>query len=249
MTSAVAVIPARLGSTRFPRKVLASETGSPMVRHVWEAATAAERIERVVVATDAQEVVDAVEAFGAEAVMTSPDHPNGTSRIAETASKLGLDNDAIVVNVQGDEPEIEPGAIDALVGAIAQGQCPSATVAGPFAQGEDFADPNKVKVVLNGRGEAVYFSRSVIPFARSGEYPAGHEPLKHAGLYAYRRWLLDAYLDMAPTALESIEQLEQLRLVYHGVPMAVAIYQTRSSGIDTPEQYASFVRRFRSREG
>lgn len=240
----IGVIPARLSSTRLPGKVLLDRTGKPLVRHVYESASRAKVLSRVVVAADDQRVLDAVRAFGGEAVMTSPDHRSGTSRLAEAAATLSLPAGAIVVNVQGDEPEIEPGPIEAAVAALIASECPMATVASPFMPGENPHDPNLVKVVLRRDGTALYFSRSLIPFAREGGSPV--EPLRHVGLYVYRREFLDVYCSLAPTPLESAEVLEQLRVLEHGHAIAVAVHPCRSAGIDTPEQYEAFVRRFKA---
>ncbi len=240
---ATVIIPARLGSTRFPGKVLADRTGWPLIRHVYERAKLARCAARVVVATDDQRVRAAVEGWGGACVMTSPEHPNGTARIAEAARVLGQGADAIVVNAQGDEPELEPALIEAAVGALERSGAPMATAAVPFAVGEDAANPALVKVVLAGDSTALYFSRSVIPFNRDGAPTV--RPLKHIGLYAYRRSFLDTYLALPPTELEAAEQLEQLRALYHGHRIAVAVLDIRThGGIDTPEQYEAFVARW-----
>lgn len=241
-----AFIPARLGSTRMARKALAADTGKPMVQHVYEAAARAALADEVIVATEADEVVRAVEAFGGRAILTSPDHPNGASRIAEACDKLGVAEDALVLNVQGDEPEIEPGTIDAAAAALAESDAPVATVASPMLPGDDPTDPNMVKVVLNRRGEALYFSRSLIPFDRDGLGVC--PPLKHVGLYAFRRPYLRVYADLEPTPLEESERLEQLRILENGGRIAVAIRPCRNAGIDTPEQYAAFVARYMARQ-
>jgi 3-deoxy-manno-octulosonate cytidylyltransferase (CMP-KDO synthetase) len=232
-----------MGSTRFPGKVLANATGKPLIQHVWEAARRARCIARVVVATDDQRVMEAVEKFGGEAVLTSAAHESGTSRLAEAANILGLTGSSLVVNVQGDEPELDPEWIDAAVGALCSSGAPMATLALPFADDEDPRDPHLVKVVLNLRGAALYFSRSLIPFPRDpGRAPA--RPLKHLGLYAYRRPFLETYITFEATALEQTEMLEQLRVLYYGYAIAVAVGAGRShGGIDTPQQYESFVRR------
>lgn len=240
----VAMIPARLGSTRFPRKVLADRTGWPLVRHVHERARRATRPTRVVVATDATEVRRACEDFGAEVVMTAPDHPNGTSRLAQAARLLGLADDAIVVNVQGDEPELEDGLIDAAVDALVRSRAEVATIASPWNADDDVANPAIVKVVLARDGSALYFSRSVIPHPRVAGVC---EPLRHVGLYAYRAGFLQRYVGLEPTPLEQAESLEQLRVLEHGHRIAVAVRPARATGIDTPEQYAAFVARWRSR--
>ena len=242
---AVVVIPARMGSTRFPGKVLADATGRPLIQHVYEAAGRATTAGRVVVATDSERVAAAVRGFGGEAVLTG-EHPNGTSRLAEAARLLGLAPDAIVVNVQGDEPEIEPSAIDEAVGALVDSGSPAATVAAPFAPGEDPRSPNLVKVVRRGDGTAMYFSRALIPFDRDGTGAA--RPLRHVGLYVYRREFLDRYLSLAPAETEKAEQLEQLRILHHGFAIAVAVVHAGGfGGIDTPEQYEAFVSRWRAR--
>ncbi|MCC6661685.1 MAG: 3-deoxy-manno-octulosonate cytidylyltransferase [Phycisphaerales bacterium] len=243
--SATIIIPARLGSTRFPGKVLADRTGRPLIRHVYEAASRARGVERVVVATDDDRVRRGVAAFGGHVVMTRPDHPNGTSRLAEAAAILGLPPDAVVVNVQGDEPEIEPAVIEAAAAALVGGSAPVATVACPLSAGEDAANPSIVKVVRRLDGTALYFSRALIPFPRDG---VGLAPLKHAGIYAYRRSFLDTYTRLIPTELELTEHLEQLRVLAHGFAIAVAVVESAGhAGIDTPEQYEAFVERWRRR--
>ena len=240
---AVILIPARLASERFPRKVLASETGKPLIQHVYEAASRAASAARVVIATDADEVHEAVRAFGGESVMTDAAHPNGTSRLAQAATLLDLPDESIVVNVQGDEPEIEPAVIDAAVAAL--GDAPMSTVGSPFAADEDPANPNIVKVVAGQDGRALYFSRALVPHDRDNTGHAAATPTKHVGLYVYRRDFLQTYSTLPPTPLEQTEKLEQLRVLEHGYRINVAICQTRHHGIDTPEQYAAFVERTR----
>ncbi|MCC7407265.1 MAG: 3-deoxy-manno-octulosonate cytidylyltransferase [Phycisphaeraceae bacterium] len=261
---ALAVIPARYGSTRFPGKPLADRTGKPLIQHVIERVGQAKRVGRVIVATDDPRIYDAVVGIGGEAVMTRSDHPNGTSRIAEVVETLatrsptaelpgelsgtlphqmGGDLPEIVVNVQGDEPEVDPGVIDALIeGLEAHPEAPMATLASDFAPDEDPADRNIVKVVVNQRGLAMYFSRSLIPCDRDGT--GAVKPLKHPGLYAYRRDFLGKYVTLAPTPLEEAEKLEQLRALEHGYAIAVVKADVRHHGIDTPEQYEEFVRRW-----
>lgn len=244
----VAIIPARLGSTRFPGKVLAAETGKPLIQHVVERAWRSSRLSRVIVATDDDRVASAVSAFGGEIVMTRADHPNGTSRLGEAAARLNLKPHDIIVNVQGDEPEIESEAIDAAIAALGESSearaVSMATIAVPFGPGEDPRDPNCVKVVLDQHGRALYFSRALIPHDRDkrGDAPA---PLRHVGLYVYRRAFLERYLTLSPTPLERSEQLEQLRVLEHGYAIGVAIRAHANVGIDTPEQYRAFVERFR----
>lgn len=244
---AVAIIPARLGSTRFPGKVLANETGKPMIVHVCEAASRASSVSRVAVACDDARIIDAVAPFGIEAVSTSPEHPNGSSRIAEAAQTLGLAPSDVIVNVQGDEPEIEPAVIDSCVHALVNDEHGAhvSTVASPFGAGEDPGDPNIVKVVRRRDGHAMYFSRAKIPFARIDPGEAA-PPLKHIGIYAYRRRMLEHYVELRPTPMERTEQLEQLRFLEHGYRIAVAVADVRTSGIDTPAEYEAFVNRYRA---
>jgi len=236
-----------MGSTRFPGKVLASETGKPLIQHVWESAARAKSASRTVIATDDDRVRDAAAKFGAECVMTRADHPNGTSRLAEAAATLSLPPDTIVVNAQGDEPELDAGLIDAAVEALVKSGASVSTVATPFHASERPDNPNIVKVVLRKDGSALYFSRSLIPFPRDTG-SARVAPLKHVGLYVYRRSFLDQYNALPVTDLEQTEQLEQLRILYHGFQIAVAVRDTSGAGgIDTPEQYAAFVARWRAR--
>ena len=242
----VAIIPARLGSTRFPGKMLAAATGRPLIAHTCEAARGSGRVGRVVVATDAAEIARAVSLDGVEAVMTAATHPNGTSRLAEAADVLGLADDAVVVNVQGDEPEIDPAIIDLAVTTLLAGGADVATVGSPLAPGQDPGDPNIVKVVADCRGRAMYFSRSRIPHDRDGGGVTG--PLKHVGLYVYRAAFLRRYVALPQTPLEQTERLEQLRVLEHGHAIAVAIAEAHHVGIDTEEQYEAFVARWRERQ-
>lgn len=245
--SVIAIIPARLGSTRFPRKVLASETGRPLIWHVCERVKLCRDVDEIVVATDAAEVRDAVEPLGVRCVMTREDHPNGTSRLAEAAAKLGLEPDTLVVNVQGDEPEIEPGAISAAIGASRRTGAEVATIASPFAPGEDAGNPNVVKVVAGVNGLALYFSRALIPHHRDASAPRAAAAMKHVGLYVYRAAFLQTYVMLDSTPLERTEMLEQLRVLEHGFRIAVAEFACATQGVDTPAQYAGFVERWRRR--
>lgn len=243
--SVVAIIPARLASTRLPGKVLLSETGWPLIRHVWASACRAKSLSRVVIATDAPEVRGVVRSFGGECVMTRASHPNGTSRLAEAARKLGLADGDVVVNVQGDEPEMERGFIDAAVRALRVSGAEVATVALPFEKGEDPANPNVVKVVTGKDGRALYFSRSLVPFVRDGTMEGLEPPLRHVGLYAYRVGFLKKYVRLKDAPIERAESLEQLRVLWHGYRIRVAVCEGRvPAGIDTAEQYAAFVRRW-----
>lgn len=241
---AVAVIPARLGSVRFPGKVLADATGMPLIQHVCEAARSAASVDRVVVATDDERVRAAVERFGGEAVMTG-EHPNGTSRLAEAAAILGLEPGRIIVNVQGDEPEIEPAHLDRLVERLErEGGCAMATLATPFPAEVDPGSPDRVKVVCDGRGRALYFSRALVPYARDEALGAAAR-LLHAGVYAYRRGFLLEFSGWGPGRLEQVEKLEQLRALEHGAAIAVEVVARAAPGVDTPADYAAFVARWR----
>jgi 3-deoxy-manno-octulosonate cytidylyltransferase (CMP-KDO synthetase) len=237
---AAAVIPARYASTRFPGKPLASLTGRPMIVHVLEKARQCATIGRILVATDDERIARAVHAAGFEARMTRADHPNGTCRIEEVARTLDED---LVVNIQGDEPQIEPALVDLTVRTLeAHPDAPMATLVSPFAPGEDPANPNIVKCVRGVDGRALYFSRSPIPFARDGGADA-QAPLKHIGLYVYRRAFLRTFVTLPATPLERTESLEQLRALEHGHTIVCALGEAHFTGIDTPEQYAAFVAR------
>jgi 3-deoxy-manno-octulosonate cytidylyltransferase (CMP-KDO synthetase) len=240
LLAATVVIPARYGSTRFPAKILASDTGKPLVQHVVDRAKLASRPREVIVATDDQRIVDSLMPFGTKCVLTSPDHQSGTDRIAEVARNL---RDDIIVNVQGDEPEIEPATIDALIERLESTPDDMATAATAFPKGADVSDPNLVKVVTGVEGRAIYFSRSPVPFWRdrtSGPAPTYY---LHLGIYAYRREFLLQFSNWPPTPLESTEKLEQLRALEHGRSIYVLTVDRAVHGIDTAEQYAAFVKR------
>jgi 3-deoxy-manno-octulosonate cytidylyltransferase (CMP-KDO synthetase) len=241
--AAVVVIPARFGSTRFPAKILASETGRPLVQHVVDRARKCRKVRDVLVATDDQRIVDALRPFETRCVMTSPAHPSGTDRIAEVAAGL---TDDIVVNVQGDEPEIEPETIDALVERLTvHRDTDMATAATPFGVDADVENPNLVKVVFGPDGRAIYFSRSPIPFRRDPHFPRNAAYYLHLGLYAYRRDFLLKFAAWPPTPLEQTEKLEQLRALEHGCSMYVHVVQRATHGVDTKEQYDDFVARYK----
>lgn len=236
MDRVIAIIPTRMGSTRFPGKALACETGRPLVLHVADAVSRASRVHQVIVASEDREIEAACQQAGVTHVMTANTHPNGSSRMAEVAA--GLDAD-VFLNVQGDEPEIEPATIDATLEALAaMPEAGVGTAAAPLGPGEHAADPNIVKVVTTTRGEAIYFSRSPIPHGDP-------LPLRHVGLYAFRPEILARYASLPPTPLEQRERLEQLRLIEHGIRIAVARVASSHPGIDTPTQYADFVSRWR----
>jgi len=243
LTPFTVIIPARLASTRLPNKPLADLGGKPMVVRVAEQATKSNPA-RIVVATDHPDIAAACTAHGVEVCMTRADHPSGTDRIAEVALALGLAPDAVVVNLQGDEPLIDPGLLAACAARISA-TVPMATCAHPLHDAADMFNPNVVKVVLNGAGNALYFSRAAIPWHRDGfassqeVLPPGFAPLRHIGLYAYSNSFLQAYPTLAPAPLETVEALEQLRVLWHGVPIAVHITDSApAAGVDTPADLA-----------
>lgn len=250
MTQVLAVIPARLASTRLPRKVLLDKTGKTLIQHVWEGAKACTAIDRIVVATDAEEVMKAVKAFGGEAVMTSPSCASGTDRVAEAARHFP--DAKIVVNVQGDEPEMSPEPLYALVeGMKANPDADMGTIAVPWPQGVPLSEPGFVKVVTDRQGYALYFSRSPVPFYRDtpdtpphGDRPDGQPRyLKHVGLYAFKAPFLQQYASMAQTPLEQAEALEQLRALENGRRIAVFISRYTGYEVNTPADYEAFVAR------
>jgi 3-deoxy-manno-octulosonate cytidylyltransferase (CMP-KDO synthetase) len=237
---AVAIIPARYASTRLPGKPLLADTGRPLIQHVVEAVRGARRIERIVVATDDERIAEAVRAFGGEAVMTRADHTCGTDRLAEAAAILQLADDRIVVNVQGDEPEIPPACVDRLVELLAGSDAPMATLVTALPN-EQAGDPNRVKAVLDRNGRAMYFSRAPIPYDRDATGDAAHK--LHLGIYAYRAAFLELFTQLPPTPAEQAEKLEQLRALEHGYAIAATEVEYDGAGIDTPEDYAAFVAR------
>lgn len=239
MTAAV-VIPARLGSTRFPAKVLASETGKPLVQHVVERARMCRKVREVIVAADDQKIVDALRPFETRVVLTSPSHQSGTDRIAEVARTL---SDDIIVNVQADEPEIESETIHGLIARLDKSTDDMATAATPFPAGADPDDANLVKVAIAPDGRALYFSRCPIPFHRDATSASVTAYHLHLGIYAYRREFLMQFASWKPTPLELTEKLEQLRALEHGRSIYVLRVARATHGIDTPRQYETFVRR------
>lgn len=243
MQAFVAIVPARLASTRLPNKPLADLGGKPMVVRTAERALLS-GASQVVVATDHADILAACREHGVQAVMTRADHPSGTDRIAEVSVALGLAEDAVVVNVQGDEPLIEPALI-AATAALVSATVPMATAAHPIHDLQEVFNPNVVKVVLDKAGRAVYFSRATIPWHRDGfavsrdVLPAGYAPLRHIGLYAYRNDFLKAYPRLEISPLEQIEALEQLRVLWNGHPIAVYVTDaTPAPGVDTEEDLA-----------
>ena len=230
----LAVIPVRWGSTRFPGKALADLEGRPLVEHVWRHAIAARSIDRVVVATDDERILAAVTDFGGEAVMTAATHHSGTDRVAAVALTTSC---RVVVNIQGDEPLLDPEAMDAAVAPLlADDTLEATTLAAPLAEGDHADDPHLVKVVTAANGDALYFSRSPIPFQRNREAEATF--LHHIGLYAFRRELLAEFSKWPPGNLERAEGLEQLRLLERGRRLRVILVQHAFPGIDTPRDLA-----------
>ena len=230
------VIPARLGSTRLPRKPLADIGGKPMVIRVAERAKQS-LAQSVVVATDSPEIQAACDEHRIECLLTSPDHPTGTDRIAEVAQQLKLPPNTLVVNVQGDEPLIPPELINQVVQALADHPaCAISTVAVPISEAAEINNPNVVKVVLNRQGEALYFSRAAIPFVRDKDIQTQTTYLRHLGIYAYRADFLQAYTRLDPAPPEQAEALEQLRALWNGYRIAVHIaHEAPPAGVDTVE--------------
>jgi 3-deoxy-D-manno-octulosonate cytidylyltransferase len=227
------VIPARFGSTRLPGKPLADIAGKPMIQRVYERVTNAKKPEVFIVATDDQRVYDAVQSFGGTVVMTDANHPTGTDRLAEVAQQY-TDLD-VIINVQGDEPMIDANLIDQLAELFESDDAlQMATVATPLLE-EEYDEPSAVKVILNKRNDAMYFSRSLIPYPR---HDFVNTPLKHIGIYAYRRQFLLDYAKMEPTAAEQTESLEQLRALENGFAIRVITTNKRFVGVDTPEDLA-----------
>lgn len=240
---AAAIIPARYASTRFPGKALARDTGKYLVEHVWDRVRAARSVERVVVATDDERIAAACRDFGAEVAMTPRECPSGTDRCARAAEAIACD---VVVNVQGDEPELDPANVDAVVALMGRTEAPMATLALACEDLVAFRSPHVVKVVRDARGRALYFSRAAIPHYRDGPF---QRFLQHVGIYAYRKDFLRTLAALPPSPLERTEALEQLRVLEAGYEIAVGDAVGHSGGIDTPEQYGEFVKRYRASEG
>jgi len=216
----LACIPARLGSTRFAGKVLAKDTGKFLIQHTWERVRQAELIAKVLIAADDEKICSAAKSFGAECVLTSTEHKSGTDRIAEAVTDIEAD---IVVNVQADEPEIEPAQIDYAARLLIENPAyPMATLAAVFNKAEQISDPNVVKVVVDNSGRAVYFSRAAIPYDREGCGPGSvQQYLRHIGIYGYRKDFLLKITSLPQSHLERIEKLEQLRAIENGYPIII----------------------------
>jgi len=237
--SVLGVIPARWGSTRFPGKPLHLIAGKPLVQHVWERCRGCERLDGLTVATDDERIAEVVEAFGGEVTMTRSDHPSGTDRVAEVAeAHPGATH---LVNIQGDEPLIDPGLVDRLASElVADPGLEMITAANPLRAGDPaLADPNVVKAVLDSEGRALYFSRSLVPFPRDPEaLPEGLVYYRHKGIYGFRRDFLLRFVTWQPSLLERCESLEQLRALENGARILVVVTADDSPGVDTPEQAA-----------
>ena len=250
------VIPARLQSTRLPRKLLLAETGKPLIQYVWEAASKSRLLSEVLIATDSGEIADAVSQFGGECVMTG-EHPSGTDRIAEAIRNHPAAAD-IIINIQGDEPEIDAAQIDLLAERLLQhSENEMATLATPIRSVDQLVDSSCTKVVCDLKGNAMYFSRSVIPGCRDCDVKdqfesmsaANESPwLLHVGLYGYRNEVLQQLASLPPSQLEQLESLEQLRALEHGFRIGVEIVEHPAVGIDTAEDYSAFVNRELKRE-
>jgi 3-deoxy-manno-octulosonate cytidylyltransferase (CMP-KDO synthetase) len=245
----IAVIPARYGSTRFPGKALVLIQDKPMIQWVYEGTRRSSLINRVIVATDDVRIRDAVESFGGEAIMTSPDHATGTDRIAEVAQKVECE---LVVNVQGDEPLIHSEMIDQAVRPLSNdASIPMGTLCKMIDRREEAFDPNVVKVVFDRNGFALYFSRAPIPWDRDrwsgkssfADLTLGSVMYKHIGLYVYRREFLLNYARMPQTTIESTEKLEQLRVLEHGHRIRVAVTEHESFGVDIPDDLSKILKR------
>jgi 3-deoxy-manno-octulosonate cytidylyltransferase (CMP-KDO synthetase) len=241
------VIPARFASTRLPGKPLLRQTGKYLIQHVYERACQARRANLVVVATDDPRIEAAVTGFGGRVVRTRRDHPSGTDRVAEVARTLNVD---VVINLQGDEPLVQPSDLDLLPDLLDRNpDAEVATLAVPLTKLEDWRDPNRVKVVCDRYGRALYFSRSPIPFVRDGQPDFRTQPprfLQHLGLYAYRREFLLHLASLPPTPLEEMEKLEQLRILAMGREIQVGVVQQAATGVDTLADYEDFVRDYRN---
>lgn len=237
------VIPARYASTRLPGKPLADIAGKPMIVRVYEQASKAKRLSGVIAAVDDERVYEAVVSHGGRAMMTAKNHPTGTDRLAEVAA--AHPEAELIINVQGDEPLIEPDLIDALAAVFEEDpELQMATVKSPMADENEMRNPNNVKVVTDKKGYALYFSRSLLPYPREN---TGVTVYKHIGIYAYRRDFLLEYARMEPTALEQTESLEQLRALENGYKIKVIATDFKFVGVDTPEDLAEVNRLYKER--
>ena len=239
----LAVIPARYGSSRFEGKVLAKDTGKFLVQHTYERALCAKSVEKALIATDSELVMQACASFGADCVMTSEAHQSGTDRITEAVRDIDAE---IIVNLQADEPEIEPANIDELVELLRGSSADMATLVADFENKGQITDPNVVKAIVDKDGRAIYFSRSVIPYDRqAGGVGDTGRYLRHLGIYAYRKDFLLKFTSLKQGELEKCEKLEQLRAIEHGFSIITGKVKHAWEGIDTAEQYVAFVKRYK----
>ncbi len=246
MSPALGVIPARIGSTRLPRKPLQPLLGKPLILWVWERARRMDVLDRLVVATDSSEIARVCRRAGAEVARTSPEHATGSDRVWEVARASDALYD-VVVNVQGDEPLIEPECVAAAVRMVEAG-FDAGTCAAPIDDPTELDDPSVVKVVRTASGRALYFSRAEIPHRRPGTEAGRARPrLRHVGVYAYRRRALERWVGLGPSALEEEEGLEQLRALEHGMRIGVAVVASAAAGVDTPADLRRVERRLRAR--
>ncbi|MGV3658664.1 MAG: 3-deoxy-manno-octulosonate cytidylyltransferase [Prosthecobacter sp.] len=236
-------IPARWGSTRFPGKPLHLIAGKPLVQHVWERCQECRQIDDVIIATDDERIAEAAASFGAKAVLTSPDHPSGTDRIAESAKSFP--DHRVIINVQGDEPLISPALIDELARTMRDDPgVKMITAAAPIHDQAQISDPNVVKVIFDTHGDALYFSRSPLPFVRNpASWPRSY---RHLGIYGFQRSFLFQFVSWPPSRLEQTESLEQLRALENGARIRVVLTDELSPGVDTPEQAAAIEQHLNS---
>ena len=243
MSEVVVIIPARYGSTRFPGKVLVPLWGKPLVQHAYESALTS-GVGEVYVATDDERVYEKVEEFGGKAILTDPSHPSGTDRVAEASEILNLDPETIIINLQADQPLFPSEYFGTLVRVFEVCKGASvATLAAPIKDKEELNNPNKVKVVLNKQGFALYFSRSCIPYPRAEL--KSYEYLKHIGVYAYTKRFLSTFVKLGEGDLERIEKLEQLRVLEHGYKIGVAVVDSAPPEVDTPEDLDYILKNFK----
>ncbi len=248
----VAIIPARYGSTRLPGKPLAEIGGKPMIVRVYERAVNIPAIERVIVATDDERIASHVQAMGGECLLTHPDHPSGTDRVAEVARRIGMSSGDMVVNIQGDQPLLDPNPVSSVIGMLRSREgLVMATAACPLSIREA-KNPNRVKVVMDVSGNALYFSRAPIPFDREGIVTdTDHDMspyLRHLGIYAYRYAFLQKFVSLPPSRLERLEQLEQLRALENGYTIGVVVVDRAPVEVDTKEDLDRVRRIFLGQE-
>jgi 3-deoxy-manno-octulosonate cytidylyltransferase (CMP-KDO synthetase) len=248
-TICIGIIPSRFASSRFPGKPLAEILGKTMIQRVYEQAVASKSLSRVIVATDDDRIADEVRRFGGEVQMTRSDHPSGTDRCAEVVQLLGdeIQEDGVIINIQGDEPFIDPAQIDLLCGCFDAYEVQLGTLVRQFSNGEEILSPNAIKVVRDLSGYALYFSRLPIPFerdSRQGVLPDSHKHLQHIGLYGYRARTLLEIAKLPTSSLEMIEKLEQLRWLENGYKIKTALSEHESWSVDTPDDLKKIYARF-----